>query len=134
MGIMDYFYQGSIKQVVYAEVNILAMLFLFWGANLRHSHVKLTYFHRLERFLMSPYQHQIHHSADAAHFDKNLGSKLAVWDNVFGTLLRSSEIRKLRFGLGWKETRYYNSFFTALFRPFVTIARSTKNIFVRKPE
>lgn len=132
MGTMDYFYQGSIRQVVYAEVNLLAMLFLFWGANLRHSHVKLTYFNGLERFLMSPFQHQIHHSDNAAHFDKNLGSKLALWDQLFGTLIRSSEIRRLRFGLGWQESRYYNSFFSALFRPFVAIAKSISKLIMRK--
>jgi sterol desaturase/sphingolipid hydroxylase (fatty acid hydroxylase superfamily) len=34
----------------------------------------------------SPAHHQIHHSTNPAHFDKNLGLFLSVWDWLFGTL------------------------------------------------
>lgn len=122
MGVFDYFYVGSIQLATYAEANIFAMLFLFWGANLRHSHVKLNYFNFLERFLISPYQHQIHHSNNPAHYDKNMGSKLAVWDALFGTLIRSKDNKKLKFGLGNKERDQYNSFGKTLLRPFKNLA------------
>lgn len=129
MGVMDYFYHGSISQLVYAEVNIFAMLFLFWGANLRHSHVKLGYFNRLEKWIMSPFQHQIHHSNNPAHFDKNFGSKLSFWDRLFGTLVRSNEITKLRFGLGTKESQKYMSLFNVLLVPFTSILKSVRSTF-----
>ena len=38
------------------------------------------------RILQSPAHHQIHHSDNPAHWDKNLGFALAVWDWAFGTL------------------------------------------------
>ena len=82
---------------------------MFFGANLRHSHVKLKYPSILEHIFISPYQHQIHHSSNSKHFDKNMGSKLAVWDYLFGTLILSKETSKLRFGLG-KEKNDYDSF------------------------
>lgn len=126
MGVMDYFYQGSIQQLVYAEVNIFALLFLFWGANLRHSHVKLGYFNTLEKFIMSPFQHQIHHSDDPAHFDKNFGAKLSLWDRLFGTLARSNEIKHLRFGLGAKESEKYTHFMRTLTLPFTAIFQSLR--------
>ena len=122
----DYFYQGSIQQLVYAEVNIFALLFLFWGANLRHSHVKLGYFNTLEKFIMSPFQHQIHHSDDPAHFDKNFGAKLSLWDRLFGTLARSNEIKHLRFGLGAKESEKYTHFMRTLTLPFTAIFQSLR--------
>lgn len=127
MGVMDYFYQGSIQQLVYAEANIFSMLFLFWGANLRHSHVKLGYFDRIEKFIMSPYQHQIHHSDNPLHFDKNFGAKLSIWDRIFGTLVQSKNVKQLKFGLGAKESEKYRSLFRVLSTPFRNILKSSKS-------
>ncbi len=121
VGFFDYYYAGSVKAATYLEVNIFVVLFLFWGSSLRHSHVKLKYFHFLERFLLSPFQHQLHHSDNPAHFDKNMGSKLAIWDWIFGTLVRSSQVTKIRFGLGKSEEKNYNSFFKTLYMPFKNI-------------
>ncbi len=128
-GVFDYFYQGSIELVTYAEVNIFAMLFLFWGANLRHSHVKLKYFSRLEKIFISPRQHQIHHSDNPLHFNKNMGAKLAVWDRIFGTLLRSKDAEKIKFGLGKSEVKDYNTFFKTLYIPFKNITKYIIGLF-----
>jgi sterol desaturase/sphingolipid hydroxylase (fatty acid hydroxylase superfamily) len=46
------------------------------------------------RLLQSPAHQQIHHSADPAHFDKNLGFALALWDWAFGTLAIPSKTRE----------------------------------------
>ena len=55
---------------------------------------------------MSPAHHQLHHSANPAHFTNpahfncNLGSCLAVWDWLFGTLIEPpKESPRLRFGV-----------------------------------
>ena len=49
---------------------------------------------------MSPAHHQIHHSNNPIHFDKNLGNCLAVWDWMFGTLhVPSKERENLVFGI-----------------------------------
>ncbi len=49
---------------------------------------------------MSPAHHQIHHSRNPAHFNKNLGSCLAVWDWMFGTLyIPGAEPEVLEFGV-----------------------------------
>jgi sterol desaturase/sphingolipid hydroxylase (fatty acid hydroxylase superfamily) len=48
---------------------------------------------------MSPAHHQIHHSEDPAHFNRNFGSCLCVWDWAFGTLHAPQARReRLRFG------------------------------------
>jgi len=50
--------------------------------------------------LQSPAHHQIHHSTDPAHFNRNLGSFLAIWDWMFGTLYMPGRTRqKLDFGV-----------------------------------
>lgn len=56
------------------------------GANLRHSHVWISWGPWLEHVFISPAQHQIHHSNDPVHFDRNMGAFLAIWDRLFGTL------------------------------------------------
>jgi hypothetical protein len=49
---------------------------------------------------MSPAHHQLHHSADPAHFNCNLGASLAIWDWLAGTLrMPSVESPCLNFGV-----------------------------------
>ena len=82
-----------------AGINLFIVLANAGLAALHHSHVWLSYGPVLERIFISPAQHQIHHSTDPAHYGKNLGNSLAVWDWMFGTLyvIRGSE--KVTFGL-----------------------------------
>ena len=50
--------------------------------------------------IMSPAHHQIHHSTNPVHFDKNFGAHLAVMDWLAGTLhVPSKEPEKLTFGV-----------------------------------
>jgi hypothetical protein len=49
---------------------------------------------------MSPAHHQLHHSADPAHFNCNLGASLAIWDWLAGTLrMPPIEPPRLAFGV-----------------------------------
>jgi sterol desaturase/sphingolipid hydroxylase (fatty acid hydroxylase superfamily) len=58
------------------------VIFHSLGSNLRHSHIKIRYPRAIELFFISPGQHQIHHSTEKRHFDKNFGVALAVWDLI----------------------------------------------------
>ena len=61
------------------------------GYNLRHSHVWISYGDRWNRILVSPAQHQIHHSRDPKHHDTNFGHIFSVWDYLLGTLYLPKE-------------------------------------------
>jgi sterol desaturase/sphingolipid hydroxylase (fatty acid hydroxylase superfamily) len=128
MGLFDYLSNNKVDLYLFLGANAFSFLFLVWGASLRHSHVKLKYFNRLENFFLSPYQHQIHHSDNPKHFDKNLGSKLAIWDWIGGTLIRSKNQENIRFGLG-KESQQYDSFLKNLYMPFVNITKRVIHFF-----
>lgn len=117
-GFFEYVSGGVVNKATFFGVNVLSFLFLLWGANLRHSHVKLKYFNFLEHIFISPYQHQIHHSNSPKHYNKNMGSKLALWDWMFGTLLRSNQAPNIKFGLGKKEDKQYNSLSQNILNPF----------------
>jgi sterol desaturase/sphingolipid hydroxylase (fatty acid hydroxylase superfamily) len=68
--------------------------------NLQHSHLWISFSGRLGRVLLSPAHHQIHHSADPIHHDRNFGSTLAIWDRIFGTLhIPKAKREKLVFGV-----------------------------------
>ena len=63
-------------------VNALGFVMTLAGSNLRHSHIPL-HFGVAESLLISPAQHQLHHSVDHNH--PNLGSFLSWWDRLFGS-------------------------------------------------
>ena len=48
---------------------------------------------------MSPAQHQIHHSVEERHHDKNFGTVLSLWDWLGGTLYLAEKGQELRYGL-----------------------------------
>ncbi|MAH85228.1 MAG: hypothetical protein CBB68_13415 [Rhodospirillaceae bacterium TMED8] len=80
-------------------VNVLLFVFNVTGANLRHSHVWITYGRFVEHFLISPAQHQIHHSVHARDHDRNFGVILAIWDWMGGSLSLAGHRQRLRFGV-----------------------------------
>ena len=79
-------------------VNLLGFLFNVSGANLRHSHIWLG-FGWAEYLFISPAQHQIHHSKNPLHFNKNLGICLSIWDIAFGSFLRARGEFEIEMGL-----------------------------------
>lgn len=101
--VFTYFFPGKATVLMVANVNILVFLTNFFGANLRHSHVWISFGPWVEHFFLSPAQHQIHHSDNPKHFDKNFGSLLSIWDWMFGSLYVPKEREKIVFGLGSQE-------------------------------
>ena len=102
-----YLFGNKVDLATILGVNVFLFFFNALGSNLRHSHISIRYWTWLERFLISPAQHQLHHSIAEEHYDKNFGASLAVWDWMFGSLHLS--IEKDDFQLGVKETDEYDS-------------------------
>ena len=98
-GIFIWLFKGRLTALELLGVDAVGFIFNMAAANLRHSHVRLS-FGPLEGIFISPTQHQIHHSV--YHQDVNFGSCFSVWDKFSGTLVRSRELssdKKLTFGL-----------------------------------
>lgn len=123
-GIFRYLSAYPIEEVTLIGANVLSFAFLFFGSNLRHSHIPLKYYNWLEYILISPFQHQIHHSDAEKHFNRNLGSKLAIWDWMFGTLVRSESVDSVNFGIGKEEEKRYDSVWKNLLMPFLNLFRT----------
>lgn len=92
------------------------------GGVLRHSPAWVSFGPRVERWLISPAMHQIHHSSDPKHFDKNMGGGLAIWDRMGGTLYVPEGREELQFGVG-ADTEEYQTLFGVYIEPVVKAAR-----------
>ncbi|MBV1856778.1 MAG: sterol desaturase family protein [Nannocystaceae bacterium] len=102
-------------------VNALGLVFSIVSGNLRHSHVRWGFGARLERWLISPAQHQLHHSQAPEHGGANLGTWLAVWDRIAGSL-RASASGGVEFGLLPGHCNHRpESLLSALFDPLVAV-------------
>jgi sterol desaturase/sphingolipid hydroxylase (fatty acid hydroxylase superfamily) len=66
--------------------------------NLRHWQVWISFGPELNRWLISPAHHQIHHSREERHIGMNRGFELAIWDRLWGTLY--APVREESFALG----------------------------------
>lgn len=66
--------------------NILMLLYIYLTAQLQHTQIWIPFTGIWGRIFLSPAHHQLHHSADAAHFNCNMGASLAVWDWFAGSL------------------------------------------------
>ncbi len=94
---------GQIEYWVIFAGTLAFNAYVFFGAHLRHSHIWVSYGRRMEHILISPSQHQIHHSSDPKHHDKNYGEVFAIWDWIFGTLYVPDEYEDLNYGLATSD-------------------------------
>ena len=115
-GVFIYFFGAMIDIYMVIGVNVFLFVFSLLGSNLRHSHVPISYGKVLEKWFISPKQHQVHHSKK--FFNKNYGGYIAVWDRVFGTLKLSNEVKTMKFGLKKEQMKDYDSVLKLLFTPF----------------
>jgi sterol desaturase/sphingolipid hydroxylase (fatty acid hydroxylase superfamily) len=77
---------------------LYALYLAVWG-HLQHSQLWIAFTGLPGRLILSPAHHQIHHSDNPVHFDKNFGAGFAIWDWLFGTLhVPQREREKLHFG------------------------------------
>jgi len=131
-GLFWYACGGEVSRYTLFGVTWIVLIFNGLAANLRHSHVWLSFGPLIERVVSSPAQHQIHHSDAPRHFNKNFGINLSLWDWMFGTLyLTGSTPEPLHFGTGEKDHERYLTLRGLIITPFVDLAR--KILAARQP-
>lgn len=127
---------GKIDLLTIGGANAGYFLFNLLGANLRHSHVWLSYGRVLEHIFISPAQHHVHHSSAPKHFNKNYGEVFAIWDWMFGTLYVPKGYEKLKFGVadgkGQLIEQPHATLKDALWKPFVESFEEATGIEMRK--
>jgi sterol desaturase/sphingolipid hydroxylase (fatty acid hydroxylase superfamily) len=99
-GLANYMFGDTTYQYALADSNIILVVFIHVYVHLQHSHVWIAFTGLFGRILVSPAHHQIHHSNNPKHFNRNYGSCLALWDWMFGTLyVPGKQKEKLTFGV-----------------------------------
>lgn len=121
IGIAAFLFGNTVDLWTLFGVNIFIFAFNALGSNLRHSHIALAYPLWLERWLMAPAQHHIHHSVEPKHYNKNYGVFLAIWDRIGGSWQASERHARLRFGIGKTPEKTRHSWTSAYWRPFVEV-------------
>jgi sterol desaturase/sphingolipid hydroxylase (fatty acid hydroxylase superfamily) len=85
-GVLAYAFGDTTYQYALSGTNVILVVFIHLYVHLQHTHIWIAFRGVLGRLFVSPAHHQIHHSTNPIHFNKNLGSCLAIWDWLFGTL------------------------------------------------
>ena len=116
-----YVYGNNISLVTILGANVFSFWFHLAGSNLRHSHIRIGYWPWLEKIIISPAQHQVHHSTKKRHFNKNFGVTFAIWDWAFGSLKISNQHEEIKFGICEKEEIYENNIIYLYISPFIEI-------------
>ena len=99
-GLGNYLLGETAYQYALSDTNIILVLFIHAYVHLQHSHMWISFRGVLGRIFLSPAHHQVHHSDDPKHFNRNFGSCLALWDWLFGTLYIPGQQREpLTFGV-----------------------------------
>jgi sterol desaturase/sphingolipid hydroxylase (fatty acid hydroxylase superfamily) len=130
-GVMNYAFGITTYQYAVTDTNLILVLFVHAYIHLQHSHVWISFTGMLGRILLSPAHHQIHHSDNPVHFDKNLGSSLAIWDWLFGTLyIPKRKPEKLSFGVEPHHPDAHSLPYT-LFDPVRRAAAHVRGVFRR---
>lgn len=131
IAVFYYLFGDSVDLVTILGVNLLVFTFHVTGSNLRHSHIDIRYPAWLEHILISPAQHQLHHSIAEEHYDKNYGAALAIWDWLFNSLHLSEGQHDLTYGLTEEENHSATSLRVMYLRPLVEIAGAARAFCLR---
>lgn len=124
VGIYQFMFSGSLLDVNPTAYGFVLILFLL-TANFRHSHIPIHYSNGLSKFLVSPAMHNVHHSSNWKHFDKNMGFMFSIWDKLAKThyIPVRTETDTLLFGIGKNEEKQYRNLLTCYWRPIKEAAQ-----------
>ncbi len=113
-----YFFAGDATLLTVFGIKASALLFGALGNQLLHSQVPISWGPKVDRVLVSPLVHHIHHSTAPRHRNRNFGGLLSVWDWMFGTLVLPVPGETLRFGLGEEAAQIHPNVLMAYALPF----------------
>lgn len=125
-GIFFWIFGAKLSLMTIFGSNIFIGIFSLIGSNLRHSHIAFSYPAWIERFFISPAQHQIHHDINASR--KNYGGFIGIWDWLFGTLMKTKDKKyPNKYGIiENKEIVNYSTVKQLLLQPFVNIYKNLR--------
>lgn len=103
-GLTLYLTGTQLHSVTFLIVGLGAAAYFAFSGIFNHTHIPIS-FGWFNRIVQAPIIHQVHHSAERRHRDKNIGSfwGLMIWDWMFGTLYLPTKDEQYRWGLNEEE-------------------------------
>jgi sterol desaturase/sphingolipid hydroxylase (fatty acid hydroxylase superfamily) len=126
-GCFAYLAGADIAEVTILGVDLMMIAKILTFYKLRESHIPMRFPPAVERIIISPAQHHVHHSIDPKHYDRNFGSVFAFWDVLFGSWAPSAEKPLTGYGLSDGESSHYRSLWQLYTRPFLQIVRRMRS-------
>ncbi len=121
LGLFDYFTATPVR--FSGAVWITGFLFIVAGGHFRHMEIWISYGKYFNLLFISPAHHQIHHSCDQKHKDKNFGGIFSFWDGLFCSLYMPVKPEKLVMGLTNDEHKNYHNVCLLYCLPFANLYR-----------
>ncbi|MGC6509874.1 MAG: TonB-dependent receptor domain-containing protein [Myxococcota bacterium] len=115
-GIFYWLFRSQLSQLTLWGVPAIGFVLNAILGNFRHSHIWISFPSAVERWFLSPAQHQLHHSIEPEHYGKNYGTWLAIWDRMLGSLL-STDKRPSQYGVPLGERNHRFNLISAWFGP-----------------
>jgi len=124
-------FKGIYRYFFYIPIILLGfpleMLIIIYGigklwAFFSHSQ-KLGNWGILEKFLITPLHHAVHHSCNEQNLNKNFGETLIIWDKLFGSFQKNKG--NLIYGI--HEEVDHSSFYKTVMHEFENMANDVKN-------
>jgi sterol desaturase/sphingolipid hydroxylase (fatty acid hydroxylase superfamily) len=99
---LAFIFAWPILGIVNYELMIGILIFSLLLNDWMHLNIKLR-LQFLEKIIITPRYHHIHHSVDVSHQNKNLAALFPLWDKLFGTYVDPDSVKgKLVFGVDTK--------------------------------
>ncbi len=127
VAVFIFFFGDKVTLTSVLGANVFNFLFNLLGSNLRHSPISIAYSKPVERYVMSPAQHHIHHSYAPEHIDKNFGVVLSCWDRWFASICYSQKDQALKFGINANQDSKEHQLINIYFSPFIKIKKLVAN-------
>lgn len=130
-GLVGALYHTTIDQLL-VEIALTKFIFdVMLLGSIRHSDLRIS-FGVMERIFVSPRVHQLHHSSDPRHWNRNMGIVLSLWDHMFGTFHAVENGQTFTFGTGEgrEVDSSHNGFYGGLINP---IFRMCKVLSTKRP-
>jgi len=104
------------------DIVLIYILTQGWGTFLHTRMVKKLGV--LEKILITPSHHRVHHGRNIKYLDKNFGMFLIIWDKLFGTFQAEDEMEPVDFGL--VKNIEYKNYLDIIFYEIKLIIKDTK--------
>ena len=125
-GVFARLWNADVDVIVWLGIDVFYAFELLGLRHLKHSHINFRFPRWLEYVLVSPAQHQVHHSIDPRHWDKNFSTLFAFWDVMFRTW-HPSEPKPVTIGLQDGGSLEFRSLWAMYTLPFVKVWRRLRD-------